>query len=202
MPNIILIHIKNLVKLLMLQRFVIGPLLTLAALTAHAWAVAAGLLPTSAAGLYLLILYAGFIGGVRSGLISAALLAIYNAAFLGPMTIERGVVFASYFAAAGLVGWKTRQWREALAEAQAGVEARRMVDNLNGNITRVEEARTVILGILENDRLDEPTRNRLRSVLHTLNNLALATRGWAELRELRADIERARTKPMEGHAGE
>lgn len=136
--------------------------------------------------------------GLRSGLICAAWLSAY-AWYAIPSDPARIIqIWIGLFLIAIIVGSETRALRQALAEAQAGVEARRMVDNLNGNIIRVEEARLSLLSILEANRLDEPTRNRLRSVLHTLNNLALATQGWKELRDLKADIERARTQPLEG----
>lgn len=192
-----LTHLKEKFKtIFMIQRFIIGPLLTLAALAAHAAAVSAGLLPPSAAGLYLFVLLAGFIGGIRAGILSAVMLSAYNVFYLPPMNLERWLVLASYFAAAVMIGWKTRQWRAALAEALSehtradkNEDARNIVDTLNGNIVRVVEARELILDILKNNNLDDKTRSRLRSALHTMNNLQQATAGWQELRDLRASID-------------
>ena len=200
MPKTILTNIKEKLKtlsqLVSLPRW-IGPLITFIAIAVNQALIELGIFPVQAAWLYLPVAFAA-IGGLRGGIASAGLVALYSI-WLDPGSVQRTVVVPlSVVALAGLVGWQTRALRQALGEARAGAEARRMVDSLNGNILRIEESREVILDILKNDRLEEKTRNRLRSVLQTMNNLSLATKGWAELRELRADIERARTKPLEG----
>lgn len=127
--------------------------------------------------------------GLWSGLICAAWLSLY-AWYAIPGDPSRLVqIWFGLFLIAMIVGSETRALRQALAEARAGAEARRMVDSLNGNIVRIEEARAVLLTILEADLLQETTRGRLRSVLHTLNNLQQATKGWQELRDLRAKMD-------------
>lgn len=196
MLNFILTYLKDLVKMTFYHRFVLGPAITVAGLLLHGLAVANGIIPNSAAGLYLLFLLSGFIGGLRAGLVSAAILAVYNATFLGPITDERLVVIMSYFAAASLVGWKTRQWRQAVADALAGWErasaneqAARAMEALNGNVYRIRTARQQLITMLAEHQLDEPTRNDMREVLYVLNNLEQATAGWQALMKVKEELE-------------
>lgn len=191
---------KLLTQLISLPKWV-GPLMTLIAIALNQQAIQLGLFPPQVAWLYVPVAFSA-VGGLRAGLVSAALVALYSI-WLDPASIQRSaIVPPSVFALAALVGWQTRALRRALAEARAGEQARRMVDSLNGNIVRIEESRELILDILKNDRLEEKTRSRLRSVMHTMNNLSLATQGWKELRDLRADIDRAQTKPLGGASDE
>lgn len=196
MLNFILTYVKGLVKMTFYHRFILGPLITAAGLLSHGLMVGYGVIPNSAAGLYLLFLLSGFIGGLRSGLVSAAMLAVYNVAALGPITAERTVVICSYFLAAALVGWKTRQWRHSVADALAGWEraasneqAARAMEALNGNVYRIRTARERLMTVLTEHRLDEPTRNDMREVLHVLNNLELATAGWQQLAKVKEELE-------------
>lgn len=178
MLNFILTYVKGLVKMAFYHRFILGPLLTAAGLLGHGLMVGYGVIPNSAAGLYLLFLLSGFIGGLRAGLVSAAMLAGYNVLFLGPITPERAVVILSYFAAAALVGWKTRQWRQAVADALAGWHeaeknrrAAEIVDSVNGNI------RLTLTAIETLDQVRDgwqvlPSADRLRLIEEARGKLA------------------------------
>ena len=183
---------KNLSNILGLPRW-IGPLITVIAIAVNQALIELGVFSPQAAWLYLPVAFTAA-NSMRAGLISAALVALYSI-WLDPYEIQRTVVVPlSVFALAGLVGLETRALRTALVEARAGVEARRMVDSLNGNITRITEASEQLLDILKKDTLTEKTRGRLRSVLHTLNNLQQATKGWKELAELKKDIGQERSE--------
>lgn len=190
-----------------LVRYVAGPLVTLVALALHRVLVQTGWLPVSAAGLSVFVLLAGFVGGLRASLASAAILTIYNVMVLEPMTAERWVVIGSYFVAAGLIGWKSRQWREMLAlarenetvaalakrRAEVHEQAAQAMESLNGNVFRIRTARERLLNVLNIYPLDKSTRTDIREVLHTLNNLEQATAGWRELEKIKQrEAEEAR----------
>lgn len=178
-----------------IERYVIGPALTAAVLFLHQQLIQAGWLPTTAAGLSLLVLVAGFVGGIRSGLASAGLLAIYNLTFLGPVSAERLVVIGSYFIMAGLIGWQTRQERLRRAEAieawkENDLNRRKavLVDSINGNLHLAHDAINMLdvlwdswRGLSEERRLE--LVERIRGKLADWATLVGSFRAIAEQKE-------------------
>lgn len=178
---------EKLKNFVMKKRYLIGPIITAIVLYLHSLAVQTGLIPYSAAGLYLVFLFVGFTSGLWAAVLSAVFLAFYSLAYLGPITQERIVVSLSYLIAAGLMGWQTRRQSQEHARADSNQDARQIVDTLNGNIIRIIEAREMVEQVLALDFLTEGTRSKLGLVLHTLRNLQQATQGWQQLAEIRKE---------------
>lgn len=157
----------------------------------------------------------GSLFGLWSGLICAAWITGY-AWYAIPGDPARVIQIALGAAVmAVIIGTETRALRQALVEAHAArIEAEesaaaeraaleraerneaaaQALEALNGNILRVKNARDLILRMLKQHHLDEPTRDEMRQVLHTLNNLELATAGWQALGKLKSDIDAARSQ--------
>jgi len=118
------------------RRFYAGPIITAGIIVEHSIIVHRGIIPQSAAGLYLLVLFSGYFGGLRSAIISAAMLVTYNLLFLGDLTAERITVASSYLIAAVLMGWQTRLLRQSIErEYQAEIAA---TDRVDTNILRLQ----------------------------------------------------------------
>lgn len=185
-----------------LERYVIGPALTAAILFLHYQLIQTGVLPVTAAGLNLLVLIASFVGGIRSGLASASLLAIYNVTFLGPISTERAVVIGSYFIIALLVGLRTRQERArrtaaiaAWNEAETNRRKAEVVDSINGNIHLATEAMD-LLDILREGWRALPEDKRLHLVERARGKLA----DWVTLVQSFKIIARERKLVLEDDA--
>ena len=141
--SIILTHLKELIntltKLIALPRW-LGPLLTFIAIAVNQALIELGVWPVQVAWLNLPVAFAAT-AGLRSGLVSAALVALYSI-WLDPSNIQRTVVVPlSVMTLAGLVGWQTRALRAALADALAQhsrADANQgkadIVDSVNGNL--------------------------------------------------------------------
>ena len=180
-------NVKILANLSDLPRFW-GPVATVTCtIIYHLGSIAFGYSPAVMPLVIFLVL--GSLSGLRPGLICAVWISGYAVYAIDDLSrvvqIAIGAVSVAF-----ITGWQTRALRQALTEALAGAEARKMVDTLNGNIIRITEARELILDILNHNNLDENTRSRLRSALHTMNNLQFATKGWAELRAIKAELGR------------
>lgn len=211
MSNYILTEVKEKLKTVTrFSRFFAGPLLTVACIALNQALILAGA-PIQVALLFLPVAWAGFGGGVRSALVSAAFVSIYSA-WLDPANVQRVLIVPlTVFALAGLVGWRTRTWRGALDDARrheatcvAALEraerneaAARTLEALNGNVERVRGARESLLAILIEQSLTEEVRTEIRVVLHTLNSLELSTAGWVALKKLKAEMERGASDPLQ-----
>lgn len=180
------------------ERYFLGPVAMLAAILLNTWAIQVDLWPASVAWLFIFVVWAGFVGGLRAAIASATLLSFYSA-YLDPGNIERLLVVPiSLVAIAGLVGWRTRRWREALtAERLAWETARqnerkaRMVDTINGNLRLLEQAFERAERLTEGwGFMGEETRQaeavKVRQFLADLRTLA---EGWHAMAQERGFME-------------
>ena len=195
---------NTLTKLIALPRW-LGPLITFIAIAINQALIELGVWPVQVAWLNLPVAFAAT-GGLRGGLVSAALVGAYSI-WLDPHNFQRAyVVPPSVIVLAWLIGWQTRALRAALAqaeaerswavgltkkleaaleEARAGSVAVRTLNALNGNIQRLKQAKAHIDNIIAFDLLTDGTREKLGVVVHTLNNTIFATEGWVQLEEIR-----------------
>lgn len=141
------------------RRFYAGPLITLGILIEHAIIVERGYIPQSAAGLYLLILFSGYFGGLRSAFISSVLLAVYSLTYLGNITQERVIVALSYLVAAALMGWQTRNLRHSIQEAYRAEMAQS--DRVDANIARLSETLLKVDALMANRDLQTGFKQEL-----------------------------------------
>lgn len=192
----ILTIVKKMSKLMTIPRFW-GPFATIVfTVLYHLGAVYFGF--TIAVGwLWIFAAVGAFIGGRWAGLISAAWAGMY-AYYVMPagdwvFTAQRVVIG---FLLAGLVSWQSQSLRRTLAEARAALEradyneaAAQALNALNGNIHRIKTIRLQLLEVLKNRPLDEDTRGEIRTALHVLNNLELATAGWRALDKLKHGLD-------------
>lgn len=184
-------------KLLSWPRYA-GPLITFVLILVNQALILSGVFPVQVAWLYLPATFAAMTG-LLPGLISAALVAFYSI-WLDPTDPQRVfIVPLSILALATGVGLQSRALRASLADAlearealeaaliraHEGEEAVKAMTGLNGNIERILKARDMVLGIVNTAELLPPVRAELGVVLHTLNNLLYAVKGWQEYAELR-----------------
>lgn len=131
--------INTLTKLIALPRW-LGPLITFIAIALNQALIELGVWPVQVAWLNLPVAFAAT-AGLRSGLVSAALVALYSI-WLDPGEVQRTIIVPlSVMTLAGLVGWQTRELRRSIADALAQhsrADANQgkadIVDSVNGNL--------------------------------------------------------------------
>lgn len=182
---------------------VVGPVTTiLATVTYHLLVVNIEVIPPAVALLWPFTIWAGFIGGIRSGVIAALWVSGYAFYALSPGELPRAtIILVGTLIGSIMVGYRTQQLRSANDELRTAFElekesrlqaeynqaAANFVEELNGNIELLNE----ILGSVNNLLNDWPNLNNevrwdtIRLVKHSLNNLMLRTSGWRQLAMIR-----------------
>jgi hypothetical protein len=177
--------IKLLDKLSFFDRFIAGPVLTLLMLLAgyiltenFAWITPTLVFPV-VVGLSLSV----FIGGLRAGFISAALITLY-AALSPDFDLVRTVTVASAcFLGAYLQGLTKRWLVETTILAQANQKAADLIAAANGNVKLLQRAHKLVTDLYAgwdvlSDEAKKESVNELRGLLATLLTLIA---GWEHL---------------------
>lgn len=137
------------------------------------------------------VVVGSFLSGLRGGLV-AALFAVGYAFYAIPMIdrVDRAVqVAAGMVIMAFAVGYLRRRERQQSQRATENEAAAQALGALNGNILRIRHSRNLLLKVLQQHRLDDITQEEIRSVLHVLNNLEMATAGWQELARVKEKLD-------------
>jgi len=156
--------------------------------------------------LWLLLIIAGLVAGLRFSLAMAALIFAYTFfAIPGEPSRVVQVGIASALVAV-LVGGYSRyshhlleQSRELWIEAELQRDivreiekAAQLLEDANGNIAKVKKARIDVQAVLYNFSFPDNVRTQLNAILHDLGNLELATAGWRGLHKIIEDVKDAK----------
>jgi len=156
--------------------------------------------------LWLLLIIAGLVAGLRLSLAMAALIFAYTFfAIPGEPSRVVQVGIASALVAV-LVGGYSRyshhlldQAREAWTEAELQRdivreigEAAKLLQDVNGNIAKIKRTRTDLQAVMHNFSFPDNVRTQLNGIVHDLGNLELATAGWRGLHKIVEDVKSAK----------
>lgn len=130
-------------------------------------------------------------GGLTAGIINSVLVLVFSMYLFGDDLSRLVQNMPINLIMLLIVGWLRSHQIGQTKLAKVNQIKADIVDGLNGNISKVRQARESLLDILKNESMTEHLADRLRAdVLHTLNNLELATVGWVALKKIRDDVKK------------
>lgn len=135
------------------------------------------------------VVYGTFVSGLRGGLLSAGFGVVYALYTLAPDRALQVAVGLPLIAS--VIGWQTRAFREALAEANRNRRAANIVDSVNGNIRLNLEAIRILDEVLVGWEITPAgiTKDRIEDARGKLADLATMVKGYHAIARERGFVE-------------